>query len=185
MELVRIPAAAQRLDAYPHQFSGGMRQRVMIAMALACSPKVLIADEPTTALDVTIQAQVLALLADLQAKEGLAVLLITHNLGVVASVADRVMVMYGGDVVESAPVKAFFRAPDPSLQRGAARARCRASTGPPRRWRRSRARCRPCRTCRRAAATSRAARLRIEKCAERPPLNPLPRRAGAPACAAG
>ena len=102
---------AQRLDDYPHQFSGGMRQRVMIAMALACSPKVLIADEPTTALDVTIQAQVLALLADLQAREGLAVLLITHNLGVVAAVADRVIVMYGGDVVESAPVKEFFARP--------------------------------------------------------------------------
>jgi peptide/nickel transport system ATP-binding protein len=111
MELVRIPAAAQRLDAYPHQFSGGMRQRVMIAIALACSPKVLIADEPTTALDVTIQAQVLALLADLQRREGLAVLLITHNLGVVAAVADRVIVMYGGDVVESAPVNEFFRRP--------------------------------------------------------------------------
>jgi len=111
MELVRIPAAAQRLDAYAHQFSGGMRQRVMIAIALACGPKVLIADEPTTALDVTIQAQVLALLADLQRREGLAVLLITHNLGVVASVADRVIVMYGGDVVESAPVKQFFRRP--------------------------------------------------------------------------
>src|SRR5262249_4688183 len=111
MELVRIPAAAQRLDSYPHQFSGGMRQRVMIAMALACSPKVLIADEPTTALDVTIQAQVLALLADLQAREGLGILLITHNLGVVASVADRVMVMYGGDVVESASVKSFFAHP--------------------------------------------------------------------------
>ena len=111
MELVRIPAAAQRLDAYPHQFSGGMRQRVMIAIALACSPKVLIADEPTTALDVTIQAQVLALLADLQRREGLAVLLITHNLGVVAAVADRVIVMYGGDVVESAPVEEFFARP--------------------------------------------------------------------------
>jgi len=111
MELVRIPAAAERLDAYPHQFSGGMRQRVMIAIALACAPKVLIADEPTTALDVTIQAQVLALLADLQRREGLAVLLITHNLGVVASVADRVMVMYGGDVVETAPVDEFFRRP--------------------------------------------------------------------------
>ncbi|MCE1235870.1 MAG: ABC transporter ATP-binding protein [Hyphomicrobiales bacterium] len=111
LELVRVPAAAERLDAYPHQFSGGMRQRVMIALALACSPKVLIADEPTTALDVTIQAQVLALIADLQEKEGLAVLLITHNLGVVASVADRVIVMYGGDVVESAPVGAFFARP--------------------------------------------------------------------------
>jgi peptide/nickel transport system ATP-binding protein len=111
MELVRIPAAAERLDAYPHQFSGGMRQRVMIAIALACAPKVLIADEPTTALDVTIQAQVLALLADLQRREGLAVLLITHNLGVVASVADRVMVMYGGDVVETATVDEFFRRP--------------------------------------------------------------------------
>ena len=111
MELVRIPAAAERLDAYPHQFSGGMRQRVMIAIALACAPKVLIADEPTTALDVTIQAQVLALLADLQRREGLAVLLITHNLGVVAAVADRVIVMYGGDVVESAPVNEFFRRP--------------------------------------------------------------------------
>jgi peptide/nickel transport system ATP-binding protein len=111
MELVRIPAAAQRLDAYAHQFSGGMRQRVMIAIALACAPKVLIADEPTTALDVTIQAQVLALLADLQRREGLAVLLITHNLGVVAAVADRVIVMYGGDVVESAPVKEFFARP--------------------------------------------------------------------------
>ncbi|MBV5265810.1 ABC transporter ATP-binding protein [Pinisolibacter aquiterrae] len=111
LELVRVPAAAERLDAYPHQFSGGMRQRVMIALALACRPSVLIADEPTTALDVTIQAQVLALVADLQKREGLAVLLITHNLGVVASVADRVMVMYGGDVVESAPVKAFFDRP--------------------------------------------------------------------------
>ncbi|TBW39529.1 ABC transporter ATP-binding protein [Siculibacillus lacustris] len=111
LERVRVPAAADRLDAYPHQFSGGMRQRVMIALALACRPRVLIADEPTTALDVTIQAQVLALLADLQEKEGLAVLLITHNLGVVASVADRVMVMYGGDVVESAPVAAFFARP--------------------------------------------------------------------------
>ena len=111
LELVRVPAAAERLDAYPHQFSGGMRQRVMIALALACHPKVLIADEPTTALDVTIQAQVLALMADLQEKEGLALLLITHNLGVVASVADRVMVMYGGDVVESGPVDAFFARP--------------------------------------------------------------------------
>jgi len=111
MELVRIPAAAERLDAYPHQFSGGMRQRVMIALAIACSPQVLIADEPTTALDVTVQAQVLELLAGLQREQGLGILLITHNLGVVAANAQRVMVMYGGDVVESAPVRDFFAAP--------------------------------------------------------------------------
>jgi peptide/nickel transport system ATP-binding protein len=111
MELVRIPAAAERLDAYPHQFSGGMRQRVMIAIAIACSPQVLIADEPTTALDVTVQAQVLELLAGLQREQGLGILLITHNLGVVAGNAQRVMVMYGGDVVESAPVRDFFAAP--------------------------------------------------------------------------
>ena len=111
MELVRIPAAADRLDAYPHQFSGGMRQRVMIALAIACSPQVLIADEPTTALDVTVQAQVLELLAGLQREQGLGILLITHNLGVVAGNAQRVMVMYGGDVVESAPVREFFAAP--------------------------------------------------------------------------
>jgi len=111
MELVRIPAAAERLDAYPHQFSGGMRQRVMIALAIACSPQVLIADEPTTALDVTVQAQVLELLNGLQREQGLGILLITHNLGVVAGNAQRVMVMYGGDVVESAPVHEFFASP--------------------------------------------------------------------------
>ena len=111
MELVRIPAAADRVDAYPHQFSGGMRQRVMIALAIACSPQVLIADEPTTALDVTVQAQVLELLGGLQREQGLGILLITHNLGVVAGNAQRVMVMYGGDVVESAPVRDFFAAP--------------------------------------------------------------------------
>ena len=111
MELVRIPAAAERLDAYPHQFSGGMRQRVMIALAIACHPGVLIADEPTTALDVTVQMQVLELLHGLQREQGLAIVLITHNLGVVASVAQKVVVMYGGDVVESAAVKDFFANP--------------------------------------------------------------------------
>jgi peptide/nickel transport system ATP-binding protein len=111
MELVRIPAAAERLDAYPHQFSGGMRQRVMIALAIACHPGVLIADEPTTALDVTVQMQVLELLQRLQREQGLAIVLITHNLGVVAGVADQVVVMYGGDVVEKAPVKEFFAQP--------------------------------------------------------------------------
>jgi peptide/nickel transport system ATP-binding protein len=111
MNRVQIPASARRIDDYPHQFSGGMRQRVMIAMAVACRPKVLLADEPTTALDVTIQAQVLNLIAELQAEDGMAVLFITHNLGVVASIASRVVVMYGGDVVETAPVDDFFQRP--------------------------------------------------------------------------
>ncbi len=110
-EEVKIPSAAQRLREYPHQFSGGMRQRVMIAIALACGPAVLLADEPTTALDVTIQAQVLGLLADLRAKNGTAVLFITHNLGVVAQIADRVAVMYAGEIVEQGPVGAIFARP--------------------------------------------------------------------------
>jgi oligopeptide/dipeptide ABC transporter ATP-binding protein len=110
-EEVKIPSAASRLGEYPHQFSGGMRQRVMIAIALACEPAVLLADEPTTALDVTIQAQVLGLLADLRAKHGMAVLFITHNLGVVAQIADRVAVMYAGEIVEQGPVGAIFARP--------------------------------------------------------------------------
>jgi oligopeptide/dipeptide ABC transporter ATP-binding protein len=111
LELVEIPAAKQRLDEYPHQLSGGMRQRVMIAIALACNPLLLIADEPTTALDVTIQAQILALLGKLRRDIGMAVLFITHNLGVVAEIADRVVVMYAGRVVEEGDVRALFRAP--------------------------------------------------------------------------
>ncbi len=111
LELVGIPDAARRLDDYPHQFSGGMRQRVMIAIALACDPKVLIADEPTTALDVTIQAQILELMKDLRDRLGMAVIWITHDLGVIAGIADRVMVMYGGQIVEHAPVKELFRNP--------------------------------------------------------------------------
>lgn len=111
LERVGIPNAAARVDDYPHQFSGGMRQRVMIAMALACKPDVLIADEPTTALDVTIQAQILDLIRELQEKEGTAVMLITHALGVVAGVCKRVLVMYGGQVVEEAPVEQLFARP--------------------------------------------------------------------------
>jgi peptide/nickel transport system ATP-binding protein len=106
---VGIPDAERRADEYPHQLSGGMRQRVMIAMALACRPAVLIADEPTTALDVTIQAQILELLRRLQAELGMALLLITHDLGVVAGVAERVSVMYAGQVVESCPARTVFR----------------------------------------------------------------------------
>lgn len=110
-ELVRIPSAAKRLDSYPHEFSGGMRQRVMIAMALACDPKLLIADEPTTALDVTIQRQILALLKDLQRRLGMSVILITHDLGVIAEVTDRVLVLYGGLIMETAPVRELFARP--------------------------------------------------------------------------
>jgi peptide/nickel transport system ATP-binding protein len=111
LEKVRIPAAVQRLDAYPHELSGGMRQRAMIAMALANDPALIIADEPTTALDVTIQAQILSLIANLQAETGTAMILITHDLGVVAEVADDVAVMYAGQVVESGPVAALFDDP--------------------------------------------------------------------------
>ena len=108
---VRIPSPEQRLDEYPHKLSGGMRQRVMIAMALVCEPRVLIADEPTTALDVTIQAQILELMRALQQDTGTAIILITHDLGVVAEVADEVLVMYAGRVVERAPVQALFDMP--------------------------------------------------------------------------
>jgi len=111
LDLVGIPDAEKRLASYPHQFSGGMRQRVMIAIALACEPRVLIADEPTTALDVTIQAQILELVRDLRQKLGMAIIWITHDLGVIAGIADRVMVMYGGQVVEQAPVKDLFARP--------------------------------------------------------------------------
>ncbi len=111
LSLVGVADPAERLKAYPHQFSGGMRQRVMIAMALMNNPKVLIADEPTTALDVTVQAQILKLLSDLQKKFAMAVILITHDLGVVAGSADRVNVMYGGRLVESAEVNALYKKP--------------------------------------------------------------------------
>jgi len=111
LDMVEIPAARQRFTEYPHQLSGGMRQRVMIAMALACDPLLLIADEPTTALDVTIQAQILALIDKLRRDVGMAVLFITHNLGVVAEIADRVVVMYAGRVVEEGRVRAIFATP--------------------------------------------------------------------------
>ena len=111
LEQVGIPAAESRLSSYPHQLSGGMNQRVMIAMAIACNPKLLIADEPTTALDVTIQAQILDLLLSLQRERGMALVLITHNMGVVAETADRMMVMYAGQVMEEQPAKALFAAP--------------------------------------------------------------------------
>lgn len=118
LELVEIPAAAQRVREYPHQLSGGMRQRVMIALAMACDPTLLIADEPTTALDVTIQAQILALMRRLQAETGMSILFITHNLGVVAHHADDVAVMYAGRIVEAAPVNDLFARPQHPYTQG-------------------------------------------------------------------
>ncbi len=111
LDRVRIADAARRVDAYPHQLSGGMRQRVMIAIAIACRPRVLIADEPTTALDVTIQAQILDLLRELQGELGMSVILISHDLGVIAEFAQRVLVMYAGRVVEQGPARALYRRP--------------------------------------------------------------------------
>jgi oligopeptide/dipeptide ABC transporter ATP-binding protein len=122
MRDVAIPAPETRAQSYPHEMSGGMRQRVMIAMALACDPKLLIADEPTTALDVTIQAQILDLLNELREKRNLALLLITHDLGVVAETADRVAVMYAGRIVEQAPVRALFHHPRHPYTEGLLRA---------------------------------------------------------------
>lgn len=140
LEMVGIPAAARRIDDYPHQFSGGMRQRVVIAMALACDPEVLIADEPTTALDVTVQAQIIRLVHGLRERLGMAVIWITHDLGVAAAIADRVIVMYGGQIVEQAPVTALFETPrhpytrallDSLPVRHAANERLRAIEGSP------------------------------------------------------
>ena len=146
LQLVGIPEPGGASREYPHQLSGGMRQRVMIAIALACSPKLLIADEPTTALDVTIQAQILDLMRDLKPKVGAAIILITHDLGIVAEVAERVMVMYAGRKVEEAPVAQLFRSPRHPYTQGPARrgaearllAQRRARPGSPR----SRAWCR-------------------------------------------
>jgi oligopeptide transport system ATP-binding protein len=118
LDRVQIPEAARRINMYPHEFSGGMRQRVMIAMALLCGPELLIADEPTTALDVTVQAQILDLLASLQRDVGMAIALITHDLGVIAGLAERVMVMYAGNIVETAPVRDIFKSPQHPYTQG-------------------------------------------------------------------
>lgn len=118
LEMVGIPDAKNRVDGYPHEFSGGMRQRVMIAMALSCEPELLIADEPTTALDVTIQAQILELIKDLRARLGTSVILITHDLGVVAGMTDKIIVMYAGKVFEQAPTKELFATPGNPYTKG-------------------------------------------------------------------
>ena len=133
LRLVRIPDAERRLDDFPHQFSGGMRQRVMIAMALACDPRLLIADEPTTALDVTIQAQILKLLIELKSRTGAAVIMITHDLGVVAETCQRVIVMYAGRKIEEAPVGELFDRPAHPYTRGLMAATPRRGLGGTRR----------------------------------------------------
>ena len=133
-ERVRIPSPERRLDNYPHEMSGGMRQRAMIALALACRPKVLLADEPTTALDATVQIQVLLLLRELQRELGLAVIFVTHDIGVAVEVADRIAVMYGGRIVEMGPCADVIRSPGTSLYAGAAgvaRRPCRGKREPP------------------------------------------------------
>lgn len=118
LHLVGIANPEERLQQYPHQFSGGMRQRIMIAMALMCSPSLLIADEPTTALDVTIQAQIIDLFKDIQRKTGVAIIIITHDLGVVAQIADRINVMYAGEIIEAGTVKEIFQQPEHPYTRG-------------------------------------------------------------------
>jgi len=118
LDKVQIPEAKRRLNMFPHEFSGGMRQRVMIAMALLCGPELLIADEPTTALDVTVQAQILEVLFGLQRDFGMAIALITHDLGVIARMADRVMVMYAGNIVEKSPVRDLFKSPQHPYTQG-------------------------------------------------------------------
>jgi oligopeptide/dipeptide ABC transporter ATP-binding protein len=127
LRLVGIPDAERRLSAYPHQFSGGMRQRVMVAIALSCRPRLLIADEPTTALDVTIQSQVLDLIDDMRAELGMSVVLITHDLGIVAERCDRVAVMYAGQVVETGPTRSVVAAPSHPYTRGLLRSMPRLS----------------------------------------------------------
>ncbi len=140
LRAVRIPNPESRITDYPHQLSGGMRQRVLIAMALACRPSLVIADEPTTALDVTIQAQVLDLLREMKDTLGLALLLITHDLGVIAETADRVAVMYAGRIVEEGPVRAIFREPQHPVHARPAGVDARRRAGPaPARHRRQRA----------------------------------------------
>jgi oligopeptide transport system ATP-binding protein len=156
MERVSIPAARERVKAYPHQFSGGMRQRIMIAMAIALDPAVLIADEPTTALDVTVQAQIMALLEELQEERHMGLILITHDLGVVADVADRIAVMYTGRLVETADVHELYARRRTRTPR-ACSTRSRAWTRRGRRWPPSVACRRTCCASRRAVRSTRAA----------------------------
>ena len=163
-----FPTPRARVDDYPHQLSGGMRQRVLIAMALACQPSLVIADEPTTALDVTIQAQILDLLREMKSAFNLSLLLITHDLGVIAETADRVAVMYAGRIVEDGPVRAIFREPAASVHARAARVDARRRAGPAA-ARDRRHRCRCSARCRRAARSIRAAPIASSRARSTPP----------------
>ena len=163
LKLVHIPNAERRVKEYPHQLSGGMRQRIMIAMALSCNPKLLIADEPTTALDVTIQAQILELLNELKAKLNMAIMLITHDMGVIAETAQRVVVMYGAQVVEEAPAGELFKEPLHPYTQGLLRSIPRIDLAATKRQRLradSRARCRRCAGAMKPGLPVRAALLR-------------------------
>jgi len=159
LEKVEIPGAASRMDAYPHQLSGGMSQRVAIAMAIAGEPKLLIADEPTTALDVTIQAQIMDLLLALQKEQNMGLVLITHDLAVVAETAQRVCVMYAGQAVEVGQVPQLFRYPGAPVQRSAAQGDPRGTASAPRAWLRCRVSCPAAMTARRVACCRHAARM--------------------------
>jgi oligopeptide transport system ATP-binding protein len=178
LDAVRIPEAAKRIDMYPHEFSGGMRQRVMIAMALLCEPEVLIADEPTTALDVTVQAQMLHLLRDLQRDFGTAIVLITHDLGVVAGLCDQVVVLYGGRVMEQGNAQQLFKAATHPYTLGCSKP-CRA-------WTATMRRCWPFpvrrpiwRACPKAARSARVALLADARCHDTlAPLQALPGASG-------
>jgi peptide/nickel transport system ATP-binding protein len=182
LRLVRISDAERRVADYPHQFSGGMRQRVMIAMALSCSPRVLVADEPTTALDVTVQAQILKLMLELKQATGAAVMLITHDLGVIAETCQRVIVMYAGRVVEQAEVLELFDRPLHPYTRGLMASIPRVGPGGGGAWRRSRASC-PTSGRRSPAAPSRpAARWRTTAAGWRPRRLPSIARGTLAAC---
>ena len=157
MRRVGIPEPERRIDDYPFRMSGGQKQRVMIAIALAAEPEFLIADEPTTALDVTIQAQILDLLKDLQREHRMGLLLITHDLAVVSGMAHRVALMYAGQIIEGGIGRRLLQPAAPPLRPGAAASAARRWAGATRRWRRLPARCRPCRKPSSAAASRRAA----------------------------
>ena len=170
LDQVGIPDARRRFDLYPHEFSGGMRQRVMIAIALLCQPDLLIADEPTTALDVTVQAQILELLQELRRELGMAIVLITHDLGVVAGLCERVLVMYAGRIVEQGPIEPMFDDPRHPYTLGLLRSMPRLDEQRSQSSARSPGSRRTSRHCRQGAHSATAAGIAFERCRVRPEL---------------